>query len=233
MMFKKKLIPIALGFNGGFVDAAGFLALNGLFTAHITGNFVTLGAALATGSTGTIDKALALPVFCAVIVFVRVVRYFLLRVKANVFGSMLTIMLLLLILGATLAIQFAPFVDGNSAVAVSTGLIFVAAMAIQNAVHRVHLATAPPTTVMTTTITQVMLDIADLIYGVPLPQKTQIYNRLKSMIPAIIIFATGCAFGAAGFYYLYMWCFVVPPLILLYPLLADHIDKSGRQVVKA
>jgi uncharacterized membrane protein YoaK (UPF0700 family) len=33
--------------NGGYVDTAGFLALQGLFTAHVTGNFVTLGASLA------------------------------------------------------------------------------------------------------------------------------------------------------------------------------------------
>lgn len=30
-----------LSFNGGFVDTAGFPGLQGLFTAHVTGNFVT------------------------------------------------------------------------------------------------------------------------------------------------------------------------------------------------
>jgi uncharacterized membrane protein YoaK (UPF0700 family) len=35
-----------LGFNGGFVDTAGFLGLQGLFTAHVTGDFVTLAAAV-------------------------------------------------------------------------------------------------------------------------------------------------------------------------------------------
>ena len=40
-------LPLLLSLNAGFVDTAGFLALQGLFTAHVTGNFVTLGASLA------------------------------------------------------------------------------------------------------------------------------------------------------------------------------------------
>lgn len=54
-------------FNGGFVDTAGFLGLAGLFTAHVTGNFVTLGAALVHGSHGIVGKILALPEFILVI----------------------------------------------------------------------------------------------------------------------------------------------------------------------
>jgi Protein of unknown function (DUF1275) len=52
-----------LSFNGGFVDTAGFLGLQGLFTAHVTGNFVTLAAALVLGTHGVVVKLLALPEF--------------------------------------------------------------------------------------------------------------------------------------------------------------------------
>eukprot|EP01035_Chromulina_nebulosa_P008054 gene8054-10896_t len=54
-------ISALLSFNGGFVDTAGFLGLQGLFVAHVTGNFVTLGAALVHGSHGIIGKVLAMP----------------------------------------------------------------------------------------------------------------------------------------------------------------------------
>ena len=60
LVIMKPSIPAILSFNGGYVDAAGFLALQGLFTAHVTGNFVTLGATLAFGTTGAVAKLLAL-----------------------------------------------------------------------------------------------------------------------------------------------------------------------------
>ena len=45
----KPSLPVLLSVNGGFVDTAGFLGLQGLFTAHVTGNFVTLAATLLFG----------------------------------------------------------------------------------------------------------------------------------------------------------------------------------------
>jgi uncharacterized membrane protein YoaK (UPF0700 family) len=214
-VFNRRWIPVLLGFNGGYVDTVGFLALNGLFTAHVTGNFATLGAALVMGESGTIDKALALPVFCLTIGLLRLFSYFLVKIKVDAYGAMLVIKLFLLSLGALLAIQYSPFIDGNSIIAITTGLIFVAAMAIQNAVHRAHLFNNAPTTAMTLTITQVMLDVGDLLHGVNSEKKSEIYIRLKSMIPAVIIFAVGCAIGALFFNAVRMWSFLVPPVILI------------------
>jgi uncharacterized membrane protein YoaK (UPF0700 family) len=47
----KATFPLLLSLNAGYGDTAGFLAFNGLFTAHVTGNFVTLGASLALGTS--------------------------------------------------------------------------------------------------------------------------------------------------------------------------------------
>src|SRR3569623_2879441 len=49
-------IATLLAFNGGVVDTAGFLGLHGLFVAHVTGNFVTKGAAIVGGGLGFIGK---------------------------------------------------------------------------------------------------------------------------------------------------------------------------------
>jgi uncharacterized membrane protein YoaK (UPF0700 family) len=66
-----RLVPIALAFVAGFVDTCGFVALFGLFSAHVTGNFVLLGASLIRPHAGVIAKLLALPVFMAAVAGTR------------------------------------------------------------------------------------------------------------------------------------------------------------------
>src|SRR5580693_6548591 len=158
-------LPTVLSATAGYVDSAAFLALKGLFTAHVTGNFVTLGAALVLGTSGTVAKLLALPVFC---IFVLLARLFAhqLRARAHpVLRPLLILKLALLTAGALLAVRLGPFADGDGVGALLTGMTLVAAMAVQNAAHRVHLASMPPSTIMTGTTTQIMLDLADVIHG--------------------------------------------------------------------
>ena len=107
-------LPLLLSLNAGYVDTAGFLALQGLFTAHVTGNFVTLGASLALGTSGAIAKLLALPVFCAVVIAVRLLGTFLANRGIRAFESLLALEVLLLTGGAVLAIRFGPFHDGDT-----------------------------------------------------------------------------------------------------------------------
>ena len=134
----KLTLPTVLSFNGGYVDTVGYLSLQGLFTAHVTGNFVTIGAALVFGTSGVVAKLLALPVFCLVIVATRLAS-FNLPARWPVLESMLTLKLLLLLVAAVLAIAMGPFGNADGAPAIIVGMILVSAMAIQNAAHRIHL----------------------------------------------------------------------------------------------
>jgi uncharacterized membrane protein YoaK (UPF0700 family) len=99
-------LPLLLSLNAGFVDTAGFLALQGLFTAHVTGNFVTLGAALVLGTSGAVAKLLALPVFCIVVIATRLLSSALLRSERPVPNYLLGLKVILLVAGAALAIHF-------------------------------------------------------------------------------------------------------------------------------
>jgi uncharacterized membrane protein YoaK (UPF0700 family) len=214
-MADKPILPTILSVNAGYVDTAGFLALHGLFTAHVTGNFVTIGAALVMGTSGIIAKLLALPVFCVVVMLARLLRYRLIEHGRPVLKSLLLIKLVLLVAAMLMALGYGPFGAGDSWSATLTGMTLVAAMAIQNALHRVHLAGAPPSTLMTGTTTQIMLDIADRIHGVPPEQLSAINARLSRMIATVFVFAVGCAAGALLYAFTGMWCFVVPPVLAL------------------
>jgi uncharacterized membrane protein YoaK (UPF0700 family) len=214
-----KPLPMLLSLNAGYVDATGFLALQGLFTAHVTGNFVTLGAALVTGSSGILAKLLALPMFCAAIIAVRLVSYALPARRWPVLRTMITLKVALLTLAAVLAVRYGPFHDGDAWMAVVVGLLLVSAMAIQNAVQRVHLGTEPPTTIMTGNTTQMMIDVADLLRGIPADRRPAVQARLARMGASVISFAAGCAAAALCFRPLGVYCFVVPPVIGLGTLL--------------
>jgi uncharacterized membrane protein YoaK (UPF0700 family) len=211
----KPSVPLLLSFNAGYVDTAGFLALQGLFTAHVTGNFVTFGASVVHGTSGGAAKLAALPVFCVAIVLSRLLHYGLARTGLPILRSLLALKCVLLVAAAVLALRFGPFADGNSALALATGMTLVAAMALQNAVHRVHLAGFPPSTLMTGTSTQIMLDIADLIHGLPPDKARDIKARLVPLIAAVAAFAVGCGMAAVCFLFGGMWCFAVPPLVAL------------------
>jgi uncharacterized membrane protein YoaK (UPF0700 family) len=213
-----KPLPTLMSLNAGFVDTAGFLALQGLFTAHVTGNFVTLGAALVNGTSGVFAKLLALPVFCAVVLVTRIFSFSLPSLGLPILRTMLAMKMLLLILGAALAIRFGPFIQGDAWEAVLTGMVLVSAMAIQNAAHRIHLGTEPPTTLMTGTTTQIMIDVADIARRASPDVTTPAKARLRKMTTSVVAFAIGCAAGAGLYATLGKWCFVVPPLLALPPL---------------
>jgi uncharacterized membrane protein YoaK (UPF0700 family) len=208
----KPTVPTLLSFNGGYVDTVGYLSLQGLFTAHVTGNFVTIGAALVFGTSGVIAKLLALPVFCIVIIATRLVS-FKLPPRWPVFETMLTLKLLLLLLAAVLAIAMGPFTNGDSGPAIILGMTLVSAMAIQNVVNRIHLGAAPPTTIMTGTTTQIMIDIADVLRGAPGAAPDAVRSRLRRMCVAVASFAAGAAAGAALFHLIGSWCFALPPIV--------------------
>ena len=205
------LLPLLLSLTAGYVDTAGFLALQGLFTAHVTGNFVTLGASLALGTSGAIAKLLALPAFCAVVIVVRLLDTLLSKHWRPVFEVLLGLKVILLIAGAVLAIKFGPFQDGDKWQAILTGMVLVSAMAIQNAVHRIYLGSAPPSTLMTGTTTQIMIDLADVI--LPGDAKSQSNARLARMFVNVLVFALGCGAAALLFMRFGVWCFALPPIL--------------------
>jgi len=226
MFESRATLPLLLSLNAGYVDTAGFLALQGLFTAHVTGNFVTLGASLALGTSGALAKLLALPVFCVVVIAVRVLNTVLTNRHWPALELLIALKVLLLITGAALAIQFGPFHDIDGWQAVLTGMVLVSAMAIQNAFHRVHLPSVPPSTIMTGTTTQVMIDLADRIHAPNGTEYQSVARRLVQMSRSMLCFAFGCGAAALLYNCVGIKCFVVPPIVGSLPLILRLIGRS-------
>src|SRR5260370_35237670 len=162
------VLPIVLSTTAGAVDVIGFLALGGLFTAHITGNLVVLAAHYVTGRFGQIGPLLSVPVFVVVLGIVTVL--FANKPPRKARRTLLILHAGLLMGFLALGAWLGPFTNPDSGIAVSVGMIDVAAMATQNALVRLELPGFPSTAVRTTNITQLPTDLALLLQGQAPPQ---------------------------------------------------------------
>src|ERR1700693_4805767 len=131
---KKVNVAALLSFNGGFLDTVGSLGLQGLFTAHVTGNFVTLGAALVFGTHGVIAKVLALPEFIIVVALARLAGGALSARQLPALQILLSAKVLFLTVFFVLAVALGPFANSDAPTALITGFAGIAAMAIQNGI---------------------------------------------------------------------------------------------------
>src|SRR3984893_3259641 len=207
---KKVNVAALLSFNGGFLDTAGFLGLQGLFTAHVTGNFVTLGAALAFGTHGVVGKILALPEFIFVTAFARLAAAALTARQMPTLRILLVAKVLFLAAFFVLGVVLGPFPDSDVPAALITGFAGIAAMAIQNAVQRVHFASLPPTTLMTGNTTQATLDAIDLMRGVEGDRAAVVRARFYATMRGIFFFAAGCAVAALLYAWMGFWSLALP-----------------------
>ena len=199
---------VLLAFGAGFVDTVGFVGLFGLFTAHVTGNFVLIGASLVQQRPGVIAKLLALPVFVLVVAATRLwVRRR--ERQGKPVANILLLVQILLLGGFLLAgLKAAPIVDADAVWAIAAGLLGVATMGTQNAAARLAFPSLPPTTVMTGNVTQAVIDAVDLLTGTG--QSGPIRARFAKMAPAVLAFAAGAILGALGIAYIGFLCLLCP-----------------------
>lgn len=215
-------IAPALSFNGGFVDTVGFIALQGLFTAHVTGNFVTLGVSIVQGTSGIIGKLMALPVFALVVGLTHLAACALHRRNLASLHILLAAYVLLLSAFGGLAVWFGPFSDPDSAMALTTGMVGVAAMAIQNTLSRQHLKAAPPTTLMTGNVTQLAIDIFTLLTERDALERARVRTRMAPITVNLTGFTAGCLSAALLYLAIGLWSLLVPIIAAMWVCLKSH-----------
>ena len=196
-----------LSLNAGFVDAVGFLGLQGLFTAHVTGNFVTLAAGFVYGPHGTIGKLLALPEFIGAVALTRLVGAELTARGLPTLTILLGVEAAFLALFLAFGVAYGPFPDSDVLPALAAGCAGITAMALQNAMQRVHFPGEPPTAIMTNNTTQAVIDGIDLLRRAAPPE---VRGRFLRTMRSIAWFAGGCAAAAVLFYLVQFWSLVLP-----------------------
>ena len=208
----KFLLPAVLGMTAGAVDVTGFLALGGLFTAHITGNLVILAAHYVTGSFGEIAPLLSAPVFVVVLGIITVM--FIRKPIPFIRRTLLVVQALLLASFLAFGIWFGPFADPNSRMAVFVGMLGVAVMATQNAVVRLALPGHPTTAVMSTNATEVAVDLATLARCLLQPTKvSKIRSRADVTTLAVLGFVVGVVGGAVLEIHFGLWSLTFPSFL--------------------
>ena len=210
-----------LSFVAGYVDTCVFVGLFGLFTAHVTGNFVLIGAELVHHSDNgeVLPKILALPVFIlAVMLTVKVVEA-LRRASRTPVALLLYAEAGLLLVCVGVALALAAPSGATALAAVVPGMLAAAAMGLQNALMRLELASLPSTTVMTINVTQSAIDVAVMLGRragpVADPKRAEAKRRFARGWPPILAFTAGAATGAAGYALAGLSALALPALLCI------------------
>ncbi len=183
------LLPTVLSTTAGAVDVVGFLALGGLFTAHITGNVVIVAAHYVTGGFSQIGPLLAVPVFMAVMGLVTLASSGIARAGTMPLRPLLLLQTALLAGFLLLGVWFGRFPDADSSAAV-------------------------PTAVMTTNITQLTLDLSMLARSQGnADELAKARRRARMTFACVIGFAAGCAAGAALEIAVGLWALALPVIL--------------------
>jgi uncharacterized membrane protein YoaK (UPF0700 family) len=111
-----RVLPFVLSLIAGSTDIIGFLGLNGLFTAHITGNLVVLAAHIVAGDPTIFSYVLSVPVFMMVLFLTRLLAGGLEQAGVSTLRPLLLLQLFFLAAFLSLCVVAGPWPDANTAV---------------------------------------------------------------------------------------------------------------------
>jgi uncharacterized membrane protein YoaK (UPF0700 family) len=225
-----KLLPFVLAFVAGSVDVISFLGLDGLFTAHITGNLVVLAAHILARGEATLALMISVPLFVIMLAATRVLAAGLDRSGAPSLGVLLFLQFALLCAFLGICISAGSGVSTSAPSMIVAGMLGVSAMAVQNALVRISLVGAPSTAVLTTNITLLTTDIGEIILGQDPSLIAKARQRARRTWPAVAGFLFGCALGAWCEAALGLSALVVP---VAFAILALILGISSKPAITA
>ena len=204
-------IGSALAFVAGYVDTACFILLFGVFTAHVTGNFVLIGSELVHPMQGVTIKLLAFPAFVTAVAASRLIALAVERRGRAIARPLLLLQIALLAACMLCGLQARPLVDPEGPWVLAAGLLGAAAMGVQNASTRLAFDELSPTTMMTGNVTQLVFGLVDVLRGV---KDAGPGDRVGKFAWPILAFAFGAISGALICQRVSLWALALPLLVL-------------------
>jgi uncharacterized membrane protein YoaK (UPF0700 family) len=202
-------LPPLLSVIAGMVDLTGFVSLGNLFTAHITGNLVVIGALVVRGGRVNPAQILAIPVFILAVagswLFARVSGA---RGPA-LMRQLLLVQFLLLLLVSVFSVITKPSTAPHASMATIAAMMAVSAMACQFALLRLSMPVAPSTAVMTGNLTNAVLWALDTVSPDSSSRATDLV-RFEDSLYLLIGFFAGCVAAAIAVTYLRDWAWSFP-----------------------
>ena len=204
-------LPTLLSVIAGMVDLTGFLTL-GIFTAHVTGNIVLVGALIVRHGRVNPAQILAIPVFMVAVAVTCLIAKASGRRGIGLMRLLLLIQFLLITSLLVFSATAKPSVDPHSLIATFAAMIAVSAMGCQYALLRLTLPVAPSTAVMTGNLTNAVLGFMDLSS----PDQPLIENdrkRLAAALRLLLGFFFGCVLATAAVMRIGDWAWSLPAVL--------------------
>jgi uncharacterized membrane protein YoaK (UPF0700 family) len=204
----ERWLPTLLSVIAGMVDLIGFLSL-GIFSAHITGNIVIIGALIARHNQINPAQILAIPFFILAVAATWLVAKASGRRGNGLKRLLLLIQFLLIACLSIFSVITKPSTDPHGPMATVAAMVAVTAMGCQFALLRLTLPVAPSTAVMTGNLTNAVLAFVDSSSRIqPLMESDS--RRLKGALHLLIGFFVGCVVAGAAVMYLGDWAWSLP-----------------------
>jgi len=201
-------MPILLSVIAGMVDVIGFLSL-GIFTAHVTGNIVVIGALMVRHSRVNPAQILAVPVFILAVAATWLIAKTSRKRGTGLMRPLLVIQFLLITCLLIFSVVARPSTDPHGLMATIAAMIAVTAMGCQFALLRLALPVAPSTAVMTGNLTNAVLALVDSSSQTePLMESDS--KRLRGALHLLAGFFVGCVLATAALTYLGDWAWSLP-----------------------
>lgn len=181
LFFNIAKIAFLMSFIAGYIDVTCFIALDHLFTAHVTGNIVIAIAEIFERGSGVMPKLIAIPLFVLIVSAMTS----LIEKHQQTFSLLIGFLIfeaLLFLMGMYGGIYYFKESSLNSWSYFIVGMIFVSSMAIHNALLRTYMSKVPPCTVMTGNLTQFTIDLTTYCLNLHLSKDHEKYKKTLASI---------------------------------------------------